>query len=245
MSAIGSPERRRTPDGRREVLIGGKWLDEERDDVVAAYAEAEGKARHEAAVARVAPAPKPTGKAPTERQREVWEAVEKHGTQGAAAKALGTTQGSIQSALKGYMRAMGIEGPLPGLLSKGKGQAKAAKPSRSQHGESSERAIPTSDVRQGPPTPAKAKLNGSTPAEARPATVEAGERIVPATDSPHTAPERAPKNWRDDAQVDGVLVISVDVTVPASEMATWDPDRIRALLSGVAMVEAALGERRP
>lgn len=51
---------------------------------------------------------------PTPRQRQVWEAVERLGTQTAAARSLLITQGAVQSALKGYAAAMGIEGPLPG-----------------------------------------------------------------------------------------------------------------------------------
>ena len=50
---------------------------------------------------------------PTERQRRCWEAYHRHGGQGAAAKALGCTQGSVRSGLLGYMAAAGLEGPIP------------------------------------------------------------------------------------------------------------------------------------
>lgn len=46
----------------------------------------------------------------------VWAAVERLGTQSAAAKDLGISQGAIQSGLKRYMRDHGLDGPLPGLL---------------------------------------------------------------------------------------------------------------------------------
>ena len=55
-------------------------------------------------------------KAPTARQQEVWDAVQRLGTQMAAARELHTSQGSIHSAVKLYMQVMGIDGPAPGLL---------------------------------------------------------------------------------------------------------------------------------
>lgn len=53
---------------------------------------------------------------PTEKQREAWEAVERLGSQIAAAKELGISQGGLQSRMRGYQRAMGIVGDLPGML---------------------------------------------------------------------------------------------------------------------------------
>lgn len=52
---------------------------------------------------------------PTEKQRAAWEAVERLGAQIAAAHELGIHQGSLQSRLRGYQRAMGIVDALPGL----------------------------------------------------------------------------------------------------------------------------------
>lgn len=49
---------------------------------------------------------------PTPHQQRVWDAVARLGTQGAAARELGMTQGSIQGGLAGYMARMGIEGDL-------------------------------------------------------------------------------------------------------------------------------------
>lgn len=59
--------------------------------------------------------PLPSG--PTQRQRETWEAVQRLGSQTAAAKELGITQAGVQGNLRGYMAHMGIEGDLPGKLS--------------------------------------------------------------------------------------------------------------------------------
>ena len=53
-------------------------------------------------------------KAPTARQQEVWDAVQRLGTQMAAARELGVAQGSVQTHLRAYMAAKGIAGPLPG-----------------------------------------------------------------------------------------------------------------------------------
>lgn len=53
---------------------------------------------------------------PTDKQREAWEAVERLGTQLAASRELGIHQGSLQTRMRGYQRAMGITGDLPGLI---------------------------------------------------------------------------------------------------------------------------------
>jgi hypothetical protein len=53
---------------------------------------------------------------------------------------------------------------------------------------------------------------------------------------------REPASWRNDAQADSWVVISIDATIPVAEMASWSPDRIRALFEGVATVHRALGE---
>jgi hypothetical protein len=50
---------------------------------------------------------------------EVWEAVERLGTQVAAAIELGITQTSVQNKLDHHMNLNGISGPRPGLLPKG------------------------------------------------------------------------------------------------------------------------------
>jgi hypothetical protein len=56
-----------------------------------------------------------------------WEAVQRLGTQVAAAKELGWTQGSLQTALNRYMKANGIKGPRPGLLPDGHARRVGAK----------------------------------------------------------------------------------------------------------------------
>ncbi len=62
----------------------------------------------------------------TARQEEIWAAVEEHGSQSAAARALGVTQGAIQSGLRGYMKAKGMTGEMPGYRPKDhRGEAKA------------------------------------------------------------------------------------------------------------------------
>lgn len=53
---------------------------------------------------------------PTARQTEIWNAVQRTGSQAKVAKQQGVTQAAIQSLLKGYMARMGIEGPMPGLV---------------------------------------------------------------------------------------------------------------------------------
>ncbi len=96
---------RKGPGGRREVYVSGTgWVP---------AAEAPPDA--------LKPKASPTSGDPvrrkpkvTDRQRQVWQAVQEHGTQAAAARALSTQQSTIQSALKGYMKGMGIEGDLPG-----------------------------------------------------------------------------------------------------------------------------------
>ena len=50
----------------------------------------------------------------TDLQRATWELVQSTGSQIEAARILGRTQGAVQSAMHGYMFAMGMEGPLPG-----------------------------------------------------------------------------------------------------------------------------------
>ena len=60
------------------------------------------------------PMPKPAG--PTLKQQEAWDLVTEGGlTQVEAAQRLGVTQAGVQSRLRGYMDAMGLTGPLPGL----------------------------------------------------------------------------------------------------------------------------------
>lgn len=107
------PARRKGAGGRWEVLVAGAWLPEgdPATPLAVARAQAHARAIEDARIRSLRPAA-----APTARQREVWDAVRQHGTQVAAAKALRTSQGSIQSALAGYMERMGISGPLPGKL---------------------------------------------------------------------------------------------------------------------------------
>ena len=109
MGASPAPERRKGPLGQRQVRIGHEWLDEDAPGTMAAWARAQAEER---AIARVAI------KEPTARQQEAWDAVREHGTQVAAAKALGVSQGGLQGRLQGYMKAKGIEGDLPGRQGK-------------------------------------------------------------------------------------------------------------------------------
>ena len=51
---------------------------------------------------------------PTALQVRTWELVEQTGSQIETARILGTTQGAVQSSMKGYQHAMGLTGPLPG-----------------------------------------------------------------------------------------------------------------------------------
>lgn len=53
---------------------------------------------------------------PTDKQREAWEAVARLGTQLAACREIGIHQGSLQTRMRGYQRAMGLTGDLPGLI---------------------------------------------------------------------------------------------------------------------------------
>lgn len=54
---------------------------------------------------------------PSEKQREAWDLVVGQGlTQIEAADTLEISQAGVQQRLKGYMAAMGLDGPLPGLL---------------------------------------------------------------------------------------------------------------------------------
>lgn len=69
-------------------------------------------------------------------------------------------------------------------------------------------------------------------------------RIRARLDEPPEA-QPAPRPWRDDAQVDGYLVVSIDATIPTAELASWEPDRIRALFAGIAAVRDAIGEAGP
>lgn len=87
-----------------------------------AHERAEAAAQREKAPAPQAPAPRAPAATSTpgalSRSDEIWEAVQRLGTQIAAAAELEVAQGSIQSGLKTYMRQHGIRGPLPGLLPK-------------------------------------------------------------------------------------------------------------------------------
>jgi len=56
---------------------------------------------------------------PTAKQAAAWEAVQRLGSQLAAAAELGIPQGSVQSRLNGYMINMGIPGDLPGVAKRG------------------------------------------------------------------------------------------------------------------------------
>jgi len=106
---------RKGPGGSREVWFEGHWVPEDSLNL------------DELRRAQAAPPPdemsepvRRKSKGPTKRQKEVWDAVAKHGTQAAAAKALGCNQSTIQGGLKGYMKAMGIEGDMPGYSQPGK-----------------------------------------------------------------------------------------------------------------------------
>lgn len=92
---------RKGPGGRREAYVSGRgWVPESEAPITAAKASpASGE---------------PIRRAATDKQREAWDAVKEHGTQQAACKALGMSQGTLQSRLKGYMKTMGLTGDLPG-----------------------------------------------------------------------------------------------------------------------------------
>lgn len=74
----------------------------------------------------VTPAAATADNQPTEHQRIVWDTVQRLGTQTAAARHLAISQGAVQNALSGYMKHMGIEGPLPGKLTDQPGTSPAA-----------------------------------------------------------------------------------------------------------------------
>lgn len=61
------------------------------------------------------PTPRPVAlqSPPTAKQRAAWEAYHRLGSQGAAGRELGIHQGGVRTALLAYMRAMGIDGPIP------------------------------------------------------------------------------------------------------------------------------------
>lgn len=102
---------RKGPGGRRERWFGGRWVPEAEltpEQLRQTLSPPEVEEPSEPIRS------KPKG--PTARQQLVWDAVQEHGTQVAAAKALGCSQGAIQSGLAGYMKAMGMKGDLPGKL---------------------------------------------------------------------------------------------------------------------------------
>lgn len=49
----------------------------------------------------------------TDVQQRSWDAVQEHGTYRAAARALGVTQGAVQSGVAGYRQKLGIDAPPP------------------------------------------------------------------------------------------------------------------------------------
>lgn len=51
----------------------------------------------------------------TERQRQAWEATVRLGSQSAAAREMGTSQGVVRSLMIGYARSIGWTDPLPGV----------------------------------------------------------------------------------------------------------------------------------
>jgi len=129
MGASPAPERRKGPLGQRQVRIGHEWLDEDAPGTMAAWARAQAEER---AIARVAI------KEPTARQQEAWDAVREHGTQTAAAKALGVSQGGLQGRLQGYMKAKGIEGDLPGRQGKRQAEREVTRPAQASDAASPE-----------------------------------------------------------------------------------------------------------
>lgn len=50
---------------------------------------------------------------PTPKQRAAWEATQRLGSQAAAGRELGVTQGNIAASIRRYMEAMGMTGPVP------------------------------------------------------------------------------------------------------------------------------------
>lgn len=105
---------------------------------------------------------------PTELQGQAWDLVTKAGmTQVQAAAHLGISQGGLQSRLRGYQKATGISGPLPGLLG------------------STPRFVPVpAEVLDGPTTSAPAPLVPATVAS--PSSVDRDP-----TDEPIAAPAPA------------------------------------------------------
>lgn len=60
--------------------------------------------------------PVPRNSGPTLKQQQAWDLVAEQGlTQVEAARKLQVTQAGVQDRLRGYQRAMGLTGPLPGL----------------------------------------------------------------------------------------------------------------------------------
>ena len=126
--------RRKGPMGRWERLLpDGRWMPEA--DAIAAgiplteplptMAPSPVVVRHESPEvppmpATAQPATDPASlppvalmSPPTARQREAWTAYHAHGGQTAAGRVLGIHQAAVRSALVGYMRAVGMEGPIP------------------------------------------------------------------------------------------------------------------------------------
>lgn len=162
------------------------------------------KAAHQAGssptVADTLPAPA-LAPQPLSRQDQVWQLIgDPDGprlTQGEVARQLGLKQGSIQSALKGYMRAHGIPGPLPGLLTATE-KAKA-------------RSAPKLEPEQGQSPRTKAKP-GDPPAPA--ATFTALDRAIASGEvklGPVTSVKTAPPAEDDDAD-DAKAPVLTDVS---------------------------------
>jgi hypothetical protein len=257
MTDVAAPERRTGILGQPQVLIGGKWLDADGPGVMEAYAKAVDAANSAQATtgrassppraakpvvvppaASAAPTRRGASTGPTARQREVWAAVQEHGTQGAAARALGVNQSSVQSGLQGYMKAMGIDGPMPGYMPK-----KAPKPkpdTKAREPRASAVAKPAHKVSTESQEPAPADVGEWMHEYAREPEPVAKPGAKYASDMHQDADQPTPKSWRDDVQTDGYLVIAIDATIPAAEMATWDPERIRSFFNGIAAVERAL-----
>jgi len=283
MSDVAAPERRTGILGQPQVLIGGKWLDADGPGVMEAYAKAvdaansaqatTGRASSPPRAAKpvvvpsatsAAPARRGASTGPTARQREVWEAVQEHGTQAAAARALGISQGNVQSALKGYMRVMGIEGPLPGKSPKrapkpkpetkvrepkpkpnGSDRFDLADPQPADHpGRSFEFAATqkaTNDIAASAtkPEPAPAYSDEWMREHAREPEPEpvAKPDAKYASDMHLVAPP--PAREREQEAAAGFMAF-LDINLEAAELATWEPDRLHALFAGIAAVEAAL-----
>ena len=246
---------RKGAGGRREILVGDRWVPE--DEALAMTRE------------------------PTDRQREAWEAVHRLGTQVAAARALDVSQGAIQSLLRGYMAAAGLDGPLPGYLDGKVRRSKAPsgpKPERTIERRPMQEPVEPERVRPAPtaepPRATPAPSGRSTPDDAADlhaaetwdrlatATSEArassrfdpgdrdrrggfpdvaiGRRTRPVEDGEDLARLARTSAVGPEGSAQGDIAVRLDVRIPLTVVATWEAERLQALIRGLALVRAAI-----